>query len=82
MSIDCRYYINGKKTAYPLPHIDRETWTAEWVPMTDDDGCVWFECSACKYDLDSLEEPNKFCPHCGKAMTEKAWAELERRLIK
>lgn len=26
MSIDCRYYTNGKKTAYPLPHIDREAW--------------------------------------------------------
>lgn len=68
--------------AYPYPpaHIDRSKWTAEWVPMTDDDGCVWFECSACQYDLDSMEEPNKFCPSCGRAMNKEAWAELERRV--
>lgn len=66
--------------SYPPAHIDRSKWEAEWVPMTDDDGCVWFECSACQYDLDSMEEPNKFCPSCGKAMTEEAWAELERRV--
>lgn len=61
-------------------HIDRSKWTAEWVPMTDDDGCVWLECSACEYDLDSLEEPHPFCPSCGRAMMPEAWAELERRL--
>ena len=68
--------------AYPYPpaHIDRSKWTAEWVPMTDDDGCVWLECSACEYDLDSLEEPHPFCPSCGRAMMPEAWAELERRL--
>lgn len=68
--------------AYPYPptHIDRSEWTAEWVPMTDDDGCVWLECSACEYDLDSLEEPHPFCPSCGRAMMPEAWAELERRL--
>ena len=61
-------------------HIDRNEWTAEWVPTTDDDGCVWLKCSACEYDLDSLEESHPFCPSCGRAMTEEAWAELERRL--
>ena len=66
--------------SYPPAHIDRSEWTAEWVPMTDDDGCVWLECSACEYDLDSMEESNPFCPSCGRAMTEEAWAELERRL--
>ena len=66
--------------AYLPAHIDRSKWTAEWVPMTDDDGCVWLECSACEYDLDSLEEPHPFCPSCGRAMMPEAWAELERRL--
>lgn len=66
--------------SYPPAHIDRSKWTAEWVPMTDDDGCVWLECSTCEYDLDSLEESHPFCPSCGRAMTEEAWAELERRL--
>lgn len=61
-------------------HIDRNEWTAEWVPMTDDDGCVWLECSACEYDLDSLEEPHPFCPSCGRAMMPEAWAELKRRV--
>lgn len=66
--------------SYPPAHIDRRAWTAEWVPTTDDDGCVWLKCSACEYDLDSMEESNPFCPSCGRAMTEEAWAELERRL--
>lgn len=66
--------------SYPPAHIDRSEWTAEWMPMTDDDGCVWLECSTCEYDLDSLEESHPFCPSCGRAMTEEAWAELERRL--
>lgn len=66
--------------SYPPAHIDRSKWTAEWVPMTDDDGCVWLECSACEYDLDSLEEPHPFCPSCGRAMMPEAWVELERRL--
>lgn len=66
--------------SYPPAHIDRNEWTAEWVPMTDDDGCVWLECSACEYDLDSLEEPHPFCPSCGRAMMPEAWAELKRRV--
>ena len=75
--------IEGRELSlysYPPAHIDRSKWTAEWVPMTDDDGCVWLECSACEYDLDSLEEPHPFCPSCGRAMMPEAWAELERRV--
>ena len=70
----------ANEIASPPAHIDRSKWTAEWVPMTDDDGCVWLKCSACEYDLDSMEESNPFCPSCGRAMTEEAWAELERRV--
>lgn len=70
----------ANEIASPPAHIDRRAWTAEWVPTTDDDGCVWLECSACEYDLDSMEESNPFCPSCGRAMTEEAWTELERRL--
>ena len=73
--------VNWRKYMAPA-HIDRSEWTAEWVPMTDDDGCVWLECSTCEYNLDSLEESHPFCPSCGRAMTEEAWAELERRLMK
>ena len=74
------YQSVGPVYAYPPAHIDRRAWTAEWVPTTDDDGCVWLKCSACEYDLDSMEESNPFCPSCGRAMTEEAWAELERRV--
>lgn len=76
------YRIRWCAYPYPPAHIDRSEWTAEWVPMTDDDGCVWLECSTCEYNLDSLEESHPFCPSCGRAMTEEAWAELERRLMK
>lgn len=63
------------------PPIDREKWTAEWIWQVDDDGCTWLQCTACDYSLDSLEdEPKDFCPGCGRAMTPKAWAELEKRL--
>lgn len=74
------YGISWWAYACTPAHIDREVWTAEWVPMTDNDGCTWFECSACEFDLDSLDEKPKFCPKCGKAMTLEAWAELEKRL--
>lgn len=69
-----------KVYAYPPAHIDREEWTAEWIPQMDDDGCCWAQCSRCGHDLDSMEEPSAFCPACGSAMTPEAWAMLEKRL--
>lgn len=67
--------------AYPYPpaHIDRSKWTAEWVNRMPILGAGDLEtrCNSCGnlvlYETD-------FCPSCGKAMTEEAWAELERRL--
>lgn len=47
-------------------------WKGEWIGMTDDDGFTWYECSRCENDLDSLEEPNHFCPACGAPMTDEA----------
>ena len=47
-------------------------WRGEWIGMTDDDGCTWYECSRCEHDLDSLEDPNHFCPACGAPMTDEA----------
>lgn len=49
-----------------------EKMRGEWIGMTDDDGCTWFECSRCEHGLDSLEEPNHFCPACGSPMTDEA----------
>ena len=49
-----------------------KVWRGEWLGMTDDDGCTWYECSRCEHDLDSLEDPNHFCPACGAPMTDEA----------
>ena len=57
-----------------------KVWRGEWVGMTDDDGCTWYECSRCEYDLDSLEEPNQFCPVCGAPMTDEAVEMVMERL--
>lgn len=53
--------------AYPHAHIDREAWERCWT-------CRWV-----------VSQPNwrsdyKFCPRCGKPLTEEAWDELEKRL--
>lgn len=55
-------------------------WKGEWIGMTDDDGFTWYECSRCENDLDSLEEPNHFCPACGAPMTDKAVDMVMERL--
>ena len=55
-------------------------WGGEWIGMTDDDGCTWYECSRCEYDLDSLEDPNRFCPACGAPMTDEAVDMVMERL--
>lgn len=67
--------------AYPYPplRVDLQGWSAHWIPMTDDDGCVWLECSGCGHDLDSMEDAYDFCPRCGKAMTKNAIAILKER---
>ena len=55
-------------------------WKGEWIGMTDDDGCTWYECSRCEHDLDSLEDPNHFCPACGAPMTDEAVDMVMERL--
>ena len=52
----------------------------EWIGMTDDDGCTWYECSRCEYDLDNVEDPNHFCPSCGAPMTDEAVDMVMERL--
>lgn len=56
----------------PVSREQVEKVRGKWIGMTDDDGCTWYECSRCEHDLDSLEEPNHFCPACGAPMTDKA----------
>lgn len=57
-----------------------KVWRGEWIGMTDDDGCTWYECSRCEHDLDSLEELNHFCPACGAPMTDEAVQMVMERL--
>ena len=67
-------------TLRPITREQVEKMRGEWVYMTDDDGCAWPECSKCEYGLDSLEEPQNFCPECGAPMTDKAMDRLWKRL--
>ena len=66
--------------SYPPAHIDRSEWTAEWI--YDDCEFNLPKCSACGCRSKDAHygHKNNFCPKCGRAMTEKAWVELERRL--
>ena len=57
-----------------------KVWKGEWIGMTDDDGCIWYECSRCEHDLYSWEDPNHFCPACGAPMTDAAVDMVMKRL--
>lgn len=75
---------------YPPTHIDREAWEpcAKCVGcgncyyfLHDDDE---YPCNKClKESTDKNQyprfEPIGFCKHCGRPLTEEAWAELEKR---
>ena len=78
------YQETFKMAASALRPITREqvekVWRGEWIGMTDDDGCTWYECSQCEHDLDSLEVPNHFCPACGAPMTDEAVEMVIERL--
>lgn len=73
---------NGSECAITRRQVEKMR--GAWVYMTDDDGCAWTECSKCEHELDSLEEPQNFCPRCGSPMTDEAvdilWARLEEAL--
>lgn len=58
----------------------KKVWRGKWIGTTDDDGCTWYECSRCEHDLDSLEDPNHFCPACGAPMTDEAVEIVMERL--
>ena len=64
----------------PITREQMEKVRGEWIGMTDDDGCTWYECSRCEYDLDNVEDPNHFCPHCGAPMTDEAVDMVMERL--
>lgn len=74
------YRMAAVALTLPTQEQVNKAWRGEWVGMTDDDGCTWYECSRCEYDLDSLEEPNQFCPVCGAPMTDEAVEMVMERL--
>ena len=72
---------------YQPAHIDREAFCGSWEGEADGYANgelvydVW-RCSGCGH-VEETDDPDllpDFCPDCGLAMTEKAWAILEKRL--
>ena len=72
-----KYFI-----AYPYPpaHIDRSEWTAEWIYPENEWNLPRCSKCGCNSKDATYGHKDRFCPKCGRAMTEEAWAELERRL--
>ena len=79
--------------AYPPVRIDREQWgLCEFCGYTEypdkklypKDGYLFYAGYIKQYAVDSFREEEtedvKFCPRCGRPLTEEAWAELERRV--
>lgn len=79
--------LPGEFYSYPPTHIDREAFCGSWEGEADGYANgelvydVW-RCSGCGH-VEETDDPDllpDFCPDCGLAMTEKAWAILEKRL--
>lgn len=80
--------------AYPPAHIDREAWEPCEVCKKQEDPCIKDGCFRrnrwkCGFGCDKYKEfqertavlrKSKFCPNCGRPLTEKAWDELEKRI--
>ena len=68
-----------KVYAYQPAPFDREAWTSEWINSMPVLGAGDLE-TRCKSCGNLVLFETDFCPYCGKAMTEEAWAELEKRV--
>lgn len=82
--------------AYPPAHIDREAWEPCELCEDRQNPCTENNCydkhggnidcsTTCKYRIkwDFIVRNikfNKFCPNCGRPLTEEAWAMLEKKL--
>lgn len=66
--------------SYPPAHIDRGEWTAEWIYPENEWNLPRCSKCGCNSKDATYGHKDRFCPKCGRAMTEEAWAELEQRL--
>ena len=79
--------------AYSPAHIDREKWEpCEFCGYAEHpdkklfqkDGYLFYAGYTKQYAVDSFHEEEtedvKFCPRCGRPLTDEAWAELAKRI--
>lgn len=74
------YLLTWVAFSFPPARIDREAWTSEWINSIPALGAGDLE-TRCKSCGNLVLFETDFCPYCGKAMTEEAWAELEKRVM-
>lgn len=83
----CGYESNWLAYAYPPAHIDREAWKP--CGACKDGGITihvpkFRAMAVCNQHMDheafDVTFRLKFCPWCGRPLTEEAWADLEKRL--
>ena len=82
------YHKTWAAYAYPPPvHIDREAWEP-CRACGSCDSCFFSccdkrgePCRNCRSQDHNRYRPMKFCPKCGRPLTEGAWVELEKRLM-
>lgn len=73
------YLLTWVAFSYPTAYLDREAWTSEWINSIPSLGAGDLE-TRCKSCGNLVLFETDFCPYCGKAMTEEAWAELDQRM--
>ena len=73
------YLLTWVAFSYPTAYLDREAWTSKWINSMPALGAGDLE-TRCKSCGNLVLFETVFCPYCGKAMTEEAWEELEKRL--
>lgn len=68
--------------AYPPAHIDREAWEPCGLCGTLHDEIMCRFSKKTEYDQSTTSRyaMARFCPNCGRPLTEETWAELEKRV--
>lgn len=82
--------IGNPLTMEQPAHINREAWEPCEVCKKQEDPCIKDGCFRrnrwkCGFGCDKYKEfvvlrKSKFCPNCGRPLTDKAWDELEKRI--